>query len=484
MPSATKEQGKDRAARVAVEASKALQAKQQQVQDALREAPAARHVEEKRRLTMAHEKLLDGRSTADRRRAEPTRAEQTKQLERIQRAELELAREALEASKQLAERPTPTGPGRAQTDAAAVLDRSTDRIRGFRERAERHLAADRTALDQALAADATRRAEPLEELTERVDATSVSLDRDVEMVRAEIERAAVLATNRRDAAALADLRAEALNAAGENENVARALRDDAVVQRLADEALVPGKQRVELDTPASKEAAVQRVKGELAEVLAAVEYAREVIARENAKRAADQQLFLIEGNRIRDEQGNKLSDGIIAWRDRDNALRVWEVLEVKAGPASARELNRHIEELTKAAERELRAYARDLAREELEELEKGASTRLEGPARSQEIDRLAAIHEERLRSHRTQVESGQREKTAERVDLTTRLYVDGLAEEMKRDETRRLSELVAKVVTRDALRRDEQAAHLAERAKDLEAIARAFVEELLRKRSP
>src|SRR5207244_1731081 len=120
-----------------------------------------------------------------------------------------------------------------------------------------------------------------------------------------------------------------------------------------------------------------------------------------------------------------------------------------------------------AQDRELRRLAVDIARDAVDQLA-GLSA---AQARA-ELERIARDAEAYLRSPRAQRESGQREQTTERLDLTDRIFVDGKAETIAIDRERRLQDVVRKVTTDDAIRRDRDVERLGVNARELEKIAR------------
>lgn len=75
-----------------------------------------------------------------------------------------------------------------------------------------------------------------------------------------------------------------------------------------------------------------KVAGQLVEEFAA--------GRRRGGLASDPDLQLIEGHRITDPSGRELTDGIVVRRNADGTLQVEEIIEAKAGPASAEGLSR------------------------------------------------------------------------------------------------------------------------------------------------
>jgi hypothetical protein len=320
------------------------------------------------------------------------------------------------------------------------------------------------------AGDSLTRSEMLEEVLSSARRTEEMVERDFRAAHAQLERNDALAKNALDADQRTRL-AVTLQEQTDNERIREVLKPE-LIQAMANEVRCPGKSQLKNIEESS---AIQRAKGVLAEAMAAAD-ARSEIERENKTRGADRQLFLIEGDRIRDEQGKKMSDGLIAWRDSENKLQIWKALEVKSGPHAARDLNEVIEKLTKKQDEELRKSALDAAREEAEKLQG-----LTEAQRQSETERLRKEIEAYLRSPAGQRESGQQERTTERLDLAERIYIDGQAHEMEIDKERRLKDIVQKVATEESLKQDQELRRLEARADELEQVARAFFEELIKK---
>jgi hypothetical protein len=445
-----------------------VQAGLQQQRDklsALADAVRQYHQTAIKELLAQHESLLARCPGADRKALGAALEQQQQLRDRQQSIQLQLVNMALDTAASL-DRDTAAG----ARHATKLLEHAARLSQTIAAEVDREIAAGRERLSAAIGAthEDDRRA-GIDEVVENQRDESERLDRDRQMAEQSIERRAALARNLLDGKDVAALRG-AMRDAARTDEVRRLLTDE-VVQRLADETRCPG--RTVLNT-INVDHAVQRVKGELAEQLAS-ERARAAIAIENLARGADRQLFLVEGARIRDEQGRKLTDGLIVWRDRDDRLRVWQALEVKSGSTAARELNTRIERLTAGQEQELRRFARDLARDAV------AAAQLSPQQRALEIERLAQVEEAKLRSPSAQRERGQKEQTTERLDLTTRIHIDGHSQEIAIDRERTLNEIVRKVTTDDAIRRDLDVERLRVQSRELEAIARAFVEELQRR---
>jgi len=423
------------------------------------------HADERQKLKQEQEKLARNCQPAEAGKLEKLFAAQAKGLKQRQSAELQLINAALDTSRRM-EQSRPECSQKAMDLLKFAVDLNSSIGLSGKRRQEREL----SDVKQALAIrDSEERSEALKEIVEAQEHAANSLCRDSEVASAEIARRAALAENALQSENR-DRLVAVIRDARTNEKL-NGIFSAEMTQRLADEALCPGNKRLD---HVDEIAATQRVKGEMAEHLAAV-MAQAEIDRENKTRSVDRQLFFIEGNRIRDEQGKKISDGLIVWRDAEQRLQIWKALEVKSGPHAARELNWKIEKLTEKQDVELRKYALDLARDEVAKREA-----LTAAQRQQETERIAREEESRLRSRQVQRESGQREQTTERLDLTERMYIGGQAHQVAVDKERRLQNIVRKVVTDEAIKKDTEAQRLGVTSPDLQAIAKAFVEELLR----
>lgn len=442
-----------------------LDQRRENMESASKGLPAGRHTTEKQELQAAQDILQGKCRSEDAQKLESLLAGQQKQLELRQSVELSLINSALSTADHM-EKNGATGPERAKE----LLDVAAKMNEAIRETFNGRIREELAELTKALATpDAGTRNELIEDIKINQPQTEEYVKRDLRNAEGELQRRDALSKNILDGDQRNQLTAT-VREATENEQ-ARKIFTSQGIQRIADEVLSPGKERLDKVEMTS---AIQRAKGEIAERMAG-DNARAQIQIENKNRSADQQLFLIEGDRIRDEQGKKLSDGLIVWRDADNTLQIWKALEVKSGAPAARELNEKVEKLTKAQDAELQKYARDLAQEEAAKL-----VGLTDAQRQVEIDRIQKEEEANLRSRAVQKESGQREQTTERLDLTERIYIDGKSQEIAIDKERRLGDIVLKVVTDEALKRDLEVHRLGIEAKELEKIAQAFVEELLR----
>jgi hypothetical protein len=437
------------------------------ISNALKDVRGNRHAQDWRDLQTRQDQIAGQNALSGKQNLESTLAGQRNLLELQHSGELDLINKALDAATRI-ETTVPNG----SLNAKQFLDAAVELNNSLVENTKRTLAAVSDDLSKTLAiGSAGQRNEKLDELGRNQELAAELFNRDLKVATAELERREALAYNVIDKDQRDTLRA-VLTETSNTEKV-RGLFTDQLIQRLADEALCPGKKPLET---VHEDAAIQRVKGELAERIAGADIRAE-IERENKTRPQDHQLFLIEGDRIRDEQGKKISDGLIVWRDAENKLQIWEALEVKSGPHAARELNYKIEKLTEHQDEELRKYALDRVRDTFKEKEGLTAAQLQV-----EIERRAKEEETALRSRQVQKESGQREQTTERLDLIERIYIDGQAHEATIDRERRLGDVVKKVSTDEAIKKDLEVQRLGVVSRDLEFIAKAFVEELLRQR--
>lgn len=116
-------------------------------------------------------------------------------------------------------------------------------------------------------------------------------------------------------------------------------------------------------------------------------------------------LEFIPGHLVRDSSGRQITDGILGYRD-NNVLEIMAVFEAKAGRRAARELSlasSSISSLSSAERAELRAYAKDVFREQqaaaqeagrkaktLEEVEREIALSERGGQVRRDIERLSA----------------------------------------------------------------------------------------------
>lgn len=466
MPQADNKADRDRSEKQVAGASRALAERRDAVITAMTTARETSHAAERAKETAAQTAMMANRSQADRAASESIFAAQRERLEMRQRAGLELMKTALDAASRLEHR----GP-EGQLQAKAILDQAADANGATAARDRMLLTAERDALRAALEqSDGNARKAQIEDLARAQRDAKELLTRDLEVARAEVERREALASLTLDNEQRDRLQAAVIDSV-KNDRL-RDLVTTRLIQDLVNEALCPGR---EVAAKFDEKAAMQRVKGVIAEQIAVANLRDEVEAENRIRK--DRHLFVIEGDRIRDENRNKISDGIAVWRDQENRLQIWKALEVKGGRDAARDLVYKVERLSQAGEQELRKYARDLARDKVTE------AKLTGEARRQAIDKLAVESETALRSREAQKESGQPKQTAERLDVAERIYVEGKAERIAIDRERRLTDLVRSVTVDEALRNNQDVQRLGVRTKDLDAIAKAFVDELLRQRS-
>jgi hypothetical protein len=398
---------------------------------------------EQQSLQAKHDELLRNKEAANDPRIASVLAGERSQLDQVQKSRLDLLNMALAADSRLAN----SGTGVRQD--GRILDQA-EKLGNSLGQNNAKLVAE-IELTKKLLDDnnAPQRSRQIDTLVLQQKENAKLLDRDISAAKTAIERTETLAKNVLDGNALDRLRTAGTEAS-KNEKV-RGIFSSEVLQRLADEAVVPGRKRL-LDDIAndakSKEGAVQRVKGELAEAIAKAKILDD-IKRENLSRSEENRLHFIDGNRIRDDMG-KLGDGLIVWRDQEQKLRVWAIVEVKSGNASGTGLHR--EKMDEADRAERKKYLRDI----------GENTK---PTESGQLN----ASEERIRMAL--------------LDPGGRLYVDGLAADVKLDRERtKQKDFVRGYVVDDAIKSKNDVNRLGVNAKDLDDVARALVEELLRKR--
>jgi hypothetical protein len=352
-----------------------------------------------------------------------------------------------------------------------MINAAEDLKRCIGEGANRQRTRELDNLKEILAVnDARERQEQLDELLKGQKDGADLRDRDAMVAHDTLERRESLMQNNMLGQDDRDRLLAATKAVAASDQLKSVLTANAM-QRLADEALHPGQ---EPRRNATEENTVQSVKGLLAEMITEAD-ARRDVEQENEARA-DRRLYLIEGSRIRNEQG-KLSDGLVVWRDADDKLKIWRALEVKSGERAAREFKVIKEDLSQKDDKELRAYAKDVARDAVEDMA-GLSLN----ERKSETERLAREEEVSLRSYKIQKEPGQPAKTAERLDVADRIYIDGHAYEVERDKEQCLRSLVRSEAPNDVRKKDVGVRHLDVTSQDISNVAHAFVEELLRQR--
>jgi hypothetical protein len=264
----------------------------------------------------------------------------------------------------------------------------------------------------------------------------------------------------------------------------RQLSDEAIqrVVRIAEPVLneqANSEKRVDVE-----QAVVNQVKGQVFEELLAIRV-REQVEVENTLREQDQQLEFFEGDHIRDMNGNKLTDGLVVWRDREtNEMYIERAYEAKAGSSAARELNRLIEKLTQRDQQELVNYARDLAREKVlgftndtdpvKQNERLATITVQ---EARDIKEQTARYVEELKRYRVQVDrGGQVAKTRERLD-TERLLINHTVVDLAIQGRAQ----VIKVLPEDVARRTEDALRIQVTEQQLTDAAKAIIDAIKRK---
>lgn len=453
------EQARERFAKATVDIGRQLETKRAELAQGLAQMDK-RHPAETRGLQLQQDRLLAGRDQREREQLDPLMRSQRERREQFQQTERDLVAQALEVA------------ARVSSPKAALeeLEHARKSLELLRRELARNVRDEQAEIREILSEkDRNRDSEPdlkrLDALARDQRDDAELRQRDIAVAKAELDHREVADRNRLD-----DQRLQRLRGA-----TAQANLSDEAIQRLADEAVCPGRRELSLRNEPEREAAVQRTKGQLAEELAR-RLAQDMIAALK-ERDPSRNLEFIAGDRIRDEQRRKLTDGVIAWRDKENTLRVLMALEVKAGERAARELNATVQKLGRKGREELQRYARDLAREEI-----AARQATEKRSAREWDDELRAArdrHEAELRSPEAQREPGQVRRTEERLDLMERIYLDGQADRMTVDRGTRLDTLVQSVVPEDV--KEGASRRLAIGSQQLDEMARRIVDELRRR---
>jgi hypothetical protein len=418
---------------------------------AVKDATTTRHPAERKQLDHMLDRLVQA-AGPDKQAVESFAAVQRHQLEDKQRLELDTAQ-------------------RLQASPGADVDRELEQMRSATSAMDQRMSEDRARMRAALVSptqDADRRAVIDEALREQQGAVQtadrVRLDRDTSnVVRGRVDQE------------LGD----------------RRLSDEAL-QRIADEAR--SKTRL-ADRPAetraaAERAAVNRVKGQLFEELLELKI-QALLSDLNKDRPADRQLQFIAGHRIRDENNQKLTDGVLAWRDQaTRQLTIEFAFEAKAGPEAAKELTARVGDLTAAVRQEALAQARDLALDDVLGKQRADETAeayawRQARQRSQLTDKQRTAigeatdrHFAQLTSRRGRTElGGQIHATIERLaELDVR--IDGRPESLGVDRHRTA---VLGVLPNDVRVKDNKALRVDVSAAELQRASEALVDEQKRR---
>jgi hypothetical protein len=426
---------------------------------AVKDATTTRHPAERRQLDQMLDRVMQA-AGPDKQAVESFAAVQRQQLEDKQRLELDTAQ-------------------RLQASPSADVDRELEHLRSATSAMDQRMSEDRARMRAALVSptqDADRRAVIDEALRQQDEvlreqqgavqtADRVRLDRDISNV----------------------LRARVDQELGD-----RRLSDEAL-QRTADEAR--SKTRL-ADRPAetraaAERAAVNRVKGQLFEELLELKI-RALLTGLNKDRPADRQLEFIAGHRIRDENNQKLTDGVLAWRDQaTRQLTIEFAFEAKAGPEAAQELSMRVGDLTAAVRQEALGQARDqalddvLGKQRADETAEAYAWR-QARQRSQLTDeQRTAIgeatdrHFAQLTSRRGRTElGGQIQATIERLAEQDVRIDGGLPESLGVDRRRTA---VLGVLPNDVRVKDNKALRVDVSAAELQRASEALVDEQKRR---
>jgi hypothetical protein len=297
----------------------------------------------------------------------------------------------------------------AQWDAMKqVVDQASQAIEALRARDDQRLAGSRREVMVA-AEDPGRLSAALEQDADRQESLRDSLDRDATRLTDHLEREADAARNLLGEQELARWR----QALGNSQ-----LSDDAI-QRVRQEG-----RRV--TNPEHKEAQEALLKGQLMEEIAIT---RELIDRitkdenDRLKQAGiDAEVRFFAGDKVRDAEGNKLTDGLFAWKDKQDAWHPVHALEAKGGEASARGLEKTRNAAAGDFLAETRKYAQDIVREEIQS----------GKVAAQDVAKK--VEQTFSELEKRQTELGQLTKTLERLASgNSQLYLEGKAAQLAND---------------------------------------------------
>lgn len=388
-------------------------------------------------------------------------------------------------------------PGAAAADLQRLAEHQADQTRDL----QKTVGDYSQALREHESAQANAMADTEDQL---IQATLGQRENDAGLSRADLINKVVADAARKADEQQADLRGtvrnfenqlreiEARLAPDARQNVRDELKDtaladlgDRAIDRVVAAAREGQQRRQAMDADQSKRSelsALNRVKGQLMEE--AFRALAQAEARELSQKLGKNVEF-IDGNRIRDAQGKKLSDGMLAWKDDAGRLRVERAYEAKAGENAARGLNEAIEKLTRAAMRETQKYAEDMALEAYQE-QHGKDPNLRfANATAEQRKALDALKESALKellSPNAQRDMGQLERTIERlhesVDSPTRVYVDGKPRTLAVNQGR--TDMKAVLPQDVALEEHQNAMRVAIRAEDLQKASERLLERLKR----
>jgi hypothetical protein len=418
---------------------------------AVRDATTNRHPAERQQQQQMLDRLLQA-AGPDKQIVESFAAVQRLQLEERQRLELETAQ-------------------KLQATAGEDVDRALQSLHFATSVMDQRMSEDRERMLVALTSptkDADRRA-TIDEVLQRQAgvaqaADQLRLDRDTaDAIRARLDEEL---GNRR-------LSAEAL-------------------QRITDEARTktPLAERPADARAAAERAAVSRVKGQLFEELLELKI-KGMLADLNKDRPADRQLEFIAGHRIRDENNQKLTDGVLAWRDQATRRLTTEIaFEAKSGPEAAKELDTRAGDLSAAARQQALETAKDLALDDVLGKQRDDETAeayiwRQARQRTQLTDEQRTAITEATESHFAQLTSrrgraevgGQLQASVERL-AELDLRVDAKQEPLGADRHRTA---VLGVLPDDVRVSDKKVVRLNVSAGELQRASEALVDEMKRR---
>jgi hypothetical protein len=432
---------------------------------AVKDVTTGRHPTESQHLDRLIDRLLQA-AGKDKQLVESFAAVQQLQLKEKQRLELDTLQ-------------------RLQTSADADVHGELEQLRSTTSAINQRMSEDRAAMRAALASptqDVDRRAVIDEVLREQQGqhqvAGRVRLDRDASnVVRDRL-----------------------------NQTLGDRQLSEKAQQRIVDEA--HSKTRLaELPAEAqlaAERAAVSRVKGQLFEELLELKI-HAMLSELNKDRPADQQLEFIAGWRIRDEQNQKLTDGVLAWRDKSGKLNTVYAFEAKSGPDAARELYARVSDLNNELREVAFEAAKDLALDDVLGKQRDNETvddyvlrqfkdrSLLTDKQLTDLDEATNRHFAELTSRRGRTEiGGQIQATLERL-AEQDLLVDELPESLGLDrrrtavigvlpaDVRKTYEEVTKLDEVSAAALDKKAFRVKVTAAELQRAAEAVVDELKRR---
>jgi hypothetical protein len=233
--------------------------------------------------------------------------------------------------------------------------------------------------------------------------------------------------------------------------------------------------------------AVAAVQGQLFEEMFAFQQDNELRIKQN------NELLFIAGDRIRDELGRKLTDGLLVrHNEKADLYEIIKAFESKASVQAAKKLTSEIEAMTDIFKLETQLYAQDLAIQDLlnrgltrEEMERDKNRPFDDLTKDPQYsaDLVNALtsesllkqvrddNERQLLSREVQRTNGQLERTQERLDMAKRIFIDNQLVELT--DTKRRTPVEA--VVPKGVKNDTNAFELHVTEEQLRAAARALM---------